>query len=355
MRATVFSTRSFEREPLMAAGRAGGHELALREERLDRLTARLAEGCRAVCLFVGDSGDRQTLAVLAEVGVRLLALRSAGFNHIDLDAAEELGLTVARVPAYSPHAVAEHAAALLLTLNRKTHRAYNRVREQNFALDGLMGFDLFGKTVGVVGTGKIGECFARIMLGFGCRVLGSDPSPSENLRSAGVEYADLPRLWESCDIVSLHCPLTPATRHLVDARALAAMKPGVVLLNTCRGAVVDTRAVIAALKSGHLGALGIDVYEEEGDIFFRDLSSEIIQDDVFVRLLTFPNVLITGHQGFLTREAVRNIADTTVANLTDFERGAIDPENLVEVARHVAPAPPPGTEPEASTPAKGAT
>jgi D-lactate dehydrogenase len=256
---------------------------------------------------------------LADTGIRLIALRSAGFNNVDLKAARELGLTVARVPAYSPHAVAEHTIALLLALNRKIHRAYNRVREGNFALDGLLGFDLYGKTVGVVGTGKIGAIVARILMGFGCEVIAVDPYPNENCISSGVRYVTWEQLCASSDIITLHCPLTPATRHLVDAAALKKMKRGVMLINTSRGAVIDTRAVIDGLKNNTIGNLGLDVYEEEADLFFEDLSEHFIADDVFARLLTFPNVLVTGHQAFFTTEALRNIAETTIANITSFE------------------------------------
>lgn len=256
---------------------------------------------------------------LANGGTRLVALRSAGFNHVDLEAAREAGIIVARVPAYSPHAVAEHAVALILSLDRRIHRAYARVREGNFSLEGLMGFDLDGRTVGIVGTGKIGTVFGRIMDGFGCRLLAHDPFPNEECGRLGVEYVDLDRLFSESDIVALHAPLTPETHHLIDGKALARMKPSAMLINTSRGALVDTRAVIEALKDGTLGALGLDVYEEEADLFFRDLSQEVIRDDVFARLLTFPNVLVTAHQAFFTEEAVRRIAATTLENISSFE------------------------------------
>lgn len=334
MNVTVFSTRRYEREPLAEANKSAGHELRFREEGLSDATAGLAAGSDAVSIFVGDRADRAALTRLHAAGVRMLSLRSAGFNHVDLRAARDLGLAVARVPAYSPHAVAEHAVALLLTLNRKTHRAFNRVREQNFSLDGLMGFDLHGKSVGVIGTGRIGEQFARIMIGFGCRVLASDPQPSRELIETGVRYVSLDEVWPVCDVVSLHCPLTPETRHMINADVYASMKTGVVLLNTSRGGVIDSLATIDALKSGKVGALGIDVYEEEESLFFRDLSAEPIKDDVFVRLLTFPNVLVTGHQGFFTMEALRNIAETTLGNITAFASGGIDPANrLVPLVR----------------------
>jgi D-lactate dehydrogenase len=256
---------------------------------------------------------------LGEDGVRLVALRSAGFNNVDLATASRHGIAVARVPAYSPHAVAEHTVALILTLNRKVHRAFNRVREGNFSLDGLMGFDLHGKTVGVVGTGRIGAVFARIMTGFGCRVVAHDPRPDPDLETMGVVYLSFEDLLAACDVITLQCPLTPATHHLVDDEAIRRMKPGVMLINTSRGAVVDTTAVIRGLKSGRIGSLGLDVYEEEGDLFFEDLSDRIIPDDVFARLLTFPNVLVTGHQAFFTEEALSAIAVTTIANVTAFE------------------------------------
>jgi D-lactate dehydrogenase len=252
-------------------------------------------------------------------GVRLLALRSAGFNHVDLAAAAALGIAVGRVPEYSPHAVAEHTVALLLALNRHIHRAYNRVREGNFALDGLLGFDLHGRTVGVVGTGRIGSSFARIMAGFGCRLLGVARRPDDGCLALGMRYVELPEMLTASDVVSLHCPLTPDTHHLIDADALARMKPGAMLLNTSRGALVDTAALIAALKSRRLGSVGLDVYEEEADLFFRDLSGEVLDDDVFARLLTFPNVLVTGHQAFFTEEALTSIATTTLANIDAFE------------------------------------
>lgn len=329
MKAAVFSTRPYDRTFLSEANAAGAHELVFFEHSLDERTAALAAGHPAACLFVNDKASAAVLETLHAGGTRLIALRSAGFNHVDLGAAERLGMTVARVPAYSPHAVAEHTIAMILTLNRKTHRAYNRVREQNFSLDGLMGFDLCGKTAGIVGTGKIGEIVASILAGFGCRVIACDPTPAPECLERGVEYTTLDDLLARSDVVSLHCPLTPATRHLIDDRSLQKARPGMMLVNTSRGGVVDTKAVIAALKSGRLGSLAIDVYEEEGDLFFRDLSSQVIADDVFARLLTFPNVLITAHQAFFTREAIRAIAQTTVRNLGDFEHAAVRAENRV--------------------------
>jgi D-lactate dehydrogenase len=320
MRIAVFSTKPYDRRFLEAANAALGapHGFAWIEARLDPATARLAEGAEVACLFVNDRADAAALEVLAAGGVRFLALRSAGFNHVDLAAAKRLGLGMGRVPAYSPEAVAEHAVALILTLNRHTHRAFNRVREGNFALEGLLGFDLHGKTVGVIGTGQIGVAFARIMAGFGCRLLGHDPQPNPDCLALGMEYRPLQALLPEADIVSLHCPLTPATRHLIDAAALGRMKRGAMLVNTSRGAILDTAAVIAALKSGVLGHLALDVYEEEEKLFFEDLSGTVIADDVFARLLTFPNVLITGHQAFFTAEALGAIAGTTLANIQSF-------------------------------------
>lgn len=329
MQVAVFSTHSYDRSSLSAANVRALHEFTFLDAGLNASTASLASGFPAACVFVNDCVDASVMAALHAGGTRLLVLRSAGFNNVDLQAADRLGITVLRVPAYSPHAVAEHTVALVLSLNRKIHRAYNRVREQNFALDGLMGFDLHGKTVGLVGTGRIGQCVARILRGFDCSVLACDPAESDECHKLGVRYVTMEELLRQSDIISLHCPLVPATRHLINETTLAMTKPGVMLVNTSRGAVVDTRAVIIALKSRHVGSLAIDVYEEEGDLFFRDLSQSVITDDVFSRLLTFPNVLITAHQGFFTSEAVRNIADTTIANLTDFESGTIRDANRV--------------------------
>ena len=320
MRVSVFSTKPHDRRSLEAANQPGLHRLNFFEPRLSVSTAPLAAGADAVCVFVNDSVDAGVIAQLRDHGVRLLVLRSAGYNHVDLVAAEAAGIAVARVPAYSPHAVAEHTVALMLTLNRHTHRAYNRVREGNFALDGLVGFDFSGKTVGIVGTGLIGETVGRIMAGFGCRLVGHDPVPNPACLGLGLTYLPIGDLLAQADVVTLHCPLTPATHHLIDDAAIAAMKRGAMLINTSRGAVIDTRAAIRGLKSGALGSLGIDVYEEEADLFFEDLSDRIIPDDVFARLLTFPNVIVTGHQGFFTGEALAAIAQTTIDNLTAFER-----------------------------------
>ena len=339
MKVAVFSTKQHDRQSLMAANAAAEqtHDISFFEAHLDARTAVLAKGAGAICPFVNDHVDRATLAVFHDQVVLLIALRGAGFNNVDLNAAQDFNISVARVPAYSPWAVAEHAAALILALNRKIHRAYARVREGNFALDGLLGFDLHGRTVGLIGVGRIGLVMARIMNGFGCKVIAYDPVPNAELEALGGRHASLDELLSSSDIISLHCPLTPATQHFIDAAALERMKRGVMLINTSRGAVVDTRAVIDGLKSGKIGYLGLDVYEEEGDLFFEDLSDQLIQDDVFARLLTFPNVLITGHQAFFTADALQAIAETTIANLTSFEATG-RPVHEVTAEKHVCPA-----------------
>jgi D-lactate dehydrogenase len=273
-----------------------------------------------VCIFVNDQLDAHTIEKLAQAGTRLIALRCAGFNNVDVAAAEKHGIRVARVPAYSPHSVAEHTVALLLTVNRKVHRAYARVREGNFALGGLLGFDVHGKTVGIIGTGKIGTIVAELLKGFGCSLLAHDVYENPTCEQMGVRYTSLQELFTESDIITLHCPLNPQTNHLIDESALQQMRRGVVLINTSRGALIDTRAVIEGLKSGKIGYLALDVYEEEADLFFEDLSDKVIQDDVFARLLTFPNVVITAHQAFFTKEALQNIAETTIGNITEFEQ-----------------------------------
>ncbi|MCE9671696.1 2-hydroxyacid dehydrogenase [Myxococcus stipitatus] len=322
MRLAVFDTHRYDRTALEEANVDFQHALTFLEPRLVRQTAPLAEGFPAVCSFVNDRLDAGTLATLREGGVRLVVTRSAGYNHIDLVEAGRLGMRVARVPEYSPHAVAEHAVTLVLSLNRHIPRAFLRVRDWNFSLDGLVGFDLAGKTVGVVGTGRIGRATARIFHGFGCRLLCHDMMPDDAFaREVGARYVPLDTLYAESDVISLHVPLTPGTRHMVDARALARMKRGVMLVNTGRGALIDSRALIDALKRGHVGAAGLDVYEEEEGIFFQDLSGQVLQDDVLARLLTFPNVLVTSHQAFLTREALVSIARTTLESVRAFERG----------------------------------
>lgn len=318
---TLFSSKPYDRDSFAAANQVHGHALHFLEARLDRDTAALAAGAEVVCAFVNDDLSAPVLEQLWAGGTRLLALRSAGYNHVDLAAAAALDLPVVRVPAYSPHAVAEHAVALVLALNRRIHRAFNRTREGDFSLHGLSGFDLCGKTVGVVGGGQIGAVFARIMLGFGCRVLLHDPQPSAELQTLGAHFVDLDELLAGSDIVSLHCPLTPSTRHLIDRDSLTRMKHGAMLINTGRGALVDTPALIDALKSGQLGYLALDVYEEEADLFFEDRSDQPLQDDVLARLLTFPNVIVTAHQAFLTREALAAIAATTLDNIAAWQAG----------------------------------
>ena len=320
MRCVVFSSKPYDLTSFH--GITGhGHELVFQTPSLSLATAPLAKGFPAVCLFVNDQADRPVLECLAAGGTKVLALRCAGFNNVDLVAAAALGITVVRVPAYSPYATAEHAVGLMLMLNRRLHRAYNRVREGNFALDGLLGFDMHGKTAGVIGTGKIGALTCKILTGFGCTVLASDPMVNPAVTALGVRYLPLNDLLAASDIITLHAPLTPASHHLINEASIARLKPGMMLINTSRGALIDTRAVIEGLKSGRIGALGLDVYEEEADLFYVDLSSTVIHDDVFARLLTFPNVVITGHQAFFTSEALSGIATTTLANLTDYEQG----------------------------------
>jgi D-lactate dehydrogenase len=321
MRVAVFSSKPYDEEYLRAAADGSGHELDFFEAKLNCDHVPLAAGYDAVCVFVHDELDAEVLRKLAEGGTRFVALRAAGFNNVDLRVAAEVGIHVGRVPAYSPYAVAEHSVALILSLLRRTYRAYNRVRDGNFALDGLLGYDLHDRCVGVVGTGRIGTVFARIMSGFGCRLMAYDPYPNDALRELGAKYVELPQLFAESDVIALHAPLTPDTHHIVNRRSLELVKPGVMIVNTSRGGLIDTEAAIDALKDGRLGYLGLDVYEEEHALgFFEDLSQDIIQDDTFARLLTFPNVLITAHQGFFTQEALQNIAETTIVNLSAFER-----------------------------------
>ncbi len=317
---SVFDTKPYDREYLSGASDPDRIELRFHEFRLNTETAQLASGSEVVCAFVNDQLDRPCLEVLAELGVKLVAMRCAGFNNLDVDAARDLGLKVVRVPAYSPHSVAEHTIGLLLTLNRKIHRSYNRVREQNFSLSGLVGFDLHGKKIGIIGTGKIGRLTAQIFRGFGTEVLACDPSPlSDWAVENGVRYVDLDTLLKESEIISLHAPLMPETLHLLNEDTIAMMKPGVYIVNTSRGKLIDTCALIAALKSGHIGGVALDVYEEEEGIFFEDLSGRVLADDELARLLTFPNVLITAHQAFLTDEALSEIARVTIENVLKLE------------------------------------
>jgi D-lactate dehydrogenase len=319
MKVAFFSTKPYEKEYFDRLNASSGHEITYFEPRLNEQTAAFAEGSEAVCIFVNDDGSAPVLKKLAKLGIRVVALRCAGFNNVDLKTG--LDLKVVRVPAYSPYAVAEHTVALILTLNRKTHRAYNRVREGNYSLNGLVGFDLHGKTVGMVGTGKIGMITAKILSGFGCRVLGYDLYPNPEFAGIGGTYTSLEVLYRESDIISLHTPLTPETYHMLNADTIGQMKDGVMIINTSRGKLIDTRDLIHALKCHKVGYVGLDVYEEEADLFFEDLSNQMIEDEVFLRLLTFPNVLVTGHQAFLTKEALTGIAQTTLQNLTDFEAG----------------------------------
>lgn len=318
MNIAIFGAKKYDREFLNAAN-GSLHKLRFFEPHLNEETAGLATGFEAVCVFVNDQVNEAVIAKLGSLGVRLIALRCAGYNNVDLSAATKHGITVVRVPAYSPYAVAEHTIALMLALNRKVHRAYNRVREGNFALDGLLGFDMHGKTVGVIGTGQIGTVVTQILNGFGCPILAFDPIPNPTCGTLGVRYVELNELLAQSDIISLHCPLTSRNKYIINGAAIASMKAGVMLVNTSRGALLDTIAIVNGLKSGKIGSLGLDVYEEEEEIFFEDRSGLILADDVFARLLTFPNVIITGHQAFFTREALFNIAATTIGNITRFE------------------------------------
>jgi D-lactate dehydrogenase len=321
MDVAVFSTKRYDREFLEGAGR--GHDLQWHflEPRLQRHTSPLAAGHEAICCFVNDILSEEVLTSLEAGGTRMIALRCAGYNNVDIPAADRLGIQVARVPAYSPYSVAEHALGMILTLNRKYHKAYNRIREGNFSLEGLLGFDLHGKTAGIVGTGNIGELMAKMLLALGCEVVAHDVRPNPRCEEAGVRYVELDQLFGQSDIISLHCPLLEATRHMINDRVIKQMKPGVMLINTSRGRLIDTRAVIDGLKSRQIGYLGIDVYEEEQDLFFENKSEQVIQDDIFQRLVSFPNVLVTGHQGFFTRNALESIARVTIENLLCFAAG----------------------------------
>lgn len=321
MKVAVFNTKSYDQQFLETTNQKYHHELRFFTPNLTLDTAILADGFSAVCIFINDNLNRELIAKLASQGIKLIATRSAGFNHIDLAATKEAGITVVRVPAYSPYAVAEHAVGLILTLNRKIHRAYNRVRDDNFSLEGLLGFDLHGATVGIVGTGKIGQCFASIMKGFGCHLLAYDVYQNPGCLELGVKYCEFLELLAQSDIISLHCPLTPETHHLINPTSLTHLKRGAMLINTSRGGLIDTAAVISAIKTGQVGYLGIDVYEREENLFFEDLSDTVIQDDVFQLLQSFPNVVITAHQAFFTRNALENIADTTLNNIAEFEQG----------------------------------
>ena len=322
METIVYSAHKFERDTLALAN-SDRHRLKFLDVPLNVDTAQLAAGAEAICLFVSDDASEPVLEKLSAAGVKFIALRSAGFNHVDIIAASRLGMRVARVTAYSPDAIAEYTVALMLELNRKLIRANSRVHEGNFSLDGLTGFDMHGKTVGIIGTGKIGAALVRILNGFGCRILAVDSTQDKELiEKFGVTYTNYETLFKSSDIVTLHVPLTKETRYLIDAAAIGQMKPGVMLINTCRGAVVNTKDVIAGLKSGQIGYLGLDVYEEEAGLFFEDHTEDLLQDDTISRLLSFNNVIVTGHQAFLTDTALRNIADTTMHNLDCFQNSS---------------------------------
>ncbi len=310
----VFGTKPYDRDALSAAN-DGRVDLRFLDKHLDPHNAALAEGCQAVCAFVNDDLGPETIGRLAKLDIDVIAMRCAGVNNVDLDAAKSHNIAVVNVPSYSPEAVAEHCLGLMLSLNRGIHRAHNRVREQNFSLTGLLGFNLHGKTIGIIGTGQIGTALARISRGFGMRILAHDPNQSSECVELGARYVALDVLLADSDIISLHCPLVPETHHLIGTEEVQAMRDGVMLINTSRGALVDSSALIAGLKSGKIGYLGLDVYEEEQSLFFRDLSSSVITDDVFSRLLTFPNVLITGHQAFFTADALGQIAETTIDNI----------------------------------------
>ena len=323
MKVAVFSTEKYDREFLEVANTAtnANHEFIFHETRLEAKTAALATGCEAVCVFVNDDVGAETLKFLAAQGIRLVALRCTGFNNVDLETAAEVDIKVVRVTAYSPYSVAEFAIGMILTLNRKLHKAFNRGRDDNFSLNGLLGFDLHNRTVGIVGTGKIGIIISQILHGFGCHLLAYDPYPNPQFEQiSDTRYVDLPELLANSDIISLHCPLTPENYHLINAKTISQMKPGVMLINTSRGQLIDTKAAIEGIKSGIIGYLGIDVYEQEEHIFFKDLSDTVIQDDTFQLLQSFHNVLITSHQAFFTKEALNDIATTTISNITEFEQ-----------------------------------
>ena len=319
MKIAFFSTQPYDKKYFDKYN--NDFEIIYFDAQLNEQTVNLASGCHAICAFVNDKLNKAVLTALAQMEIKIVALRCAGFNNVDLESAVANKIAVVRVPAYSPHAVAEHALALIMTLNRKTHKAYNRVREGNFSLNKLTGFDLHGKTIGVIGTGKIGQCFAHIMLGMGCQVLAFDIIANKDLEAAGVEYLPLLELFEKSQVVSLHCPLNEQTKHLVNEQTLSHMMDGVMLINTSRGGLIETKSIINALKTGKVGYLGIDVYEQEEKLFFHDLSENIIDDDDIIRLMSFPNVLITAHQGFLTDEALTQIAKVTLQNISDFEAG----------------------------------
>ncbi|MGL1957144.1 MAG: 2-hydroxyacid dehydrogenase [Colwellia sp.] len=330
MRIAVFSSKPYD-EIYLSEFVGEDQEIVFFETKLDKKTVVMAEGFDVLCCFVNDDLSKPIINKLSEYGIKLIALRCAGFNNVDLPVAQEKNITVCRVPEYSPHAVAEHALALLLSLNRNIHRAFNRVRENDYSLNGLLGFDLYQKKVGVIGTGKIGATFASIMKGMGCEVMAYDPFVNPDVENMGIPYVSLEEIWAESDIISLHCPLLPTTRHIVNSNSIAQMKKGVALINTSRGSLVDTKEVIKALKSGQVGYLGLDVYEEEANLFFENQSNQLLQDDVFARLQTFPNVIITGHQAFFTKEALSAIGRMTFDNINNFVNNNFDDMNLVKL------------------------
>ncbi len=325
MKIAFFSSKPYDKTFFEAENKNYGFELNFYETHLGPHIVNAIEDEQAVCVFVNDKVNRQVIEILAKKGVKIIALRCAGFNNVDLEAAKEFGIKVCRVPAYSPEAVAEHTMAMLLTLNRKTHKAYNRVREQNFALNGLLGFNLFQKTIGIVGTGKIGKAYINIAKGFGCKIIAYDLYPDQELMNNGVEYVELDKLFKSSDIISLHCPLTPENHYMINQETIAMMKDGVTIINTSRGGLINTHEAIEALKNHKIGYLGIDVYEQEEKLFFKDLSAEIIQDDMIQRLMSFPNVLVTAHQAFFTQEALEQISEITMRSISEIkEKGSTD-------------------------------
>lgn len=325
MKIAFFSSKPYDKIFFEAENKNYGFEFNFYETHLGPHIVNAIEDEQAVCVFVNDKVNRQVIEILAKKGVKIIALRCAGFNNVDLEAAKEFGIKVCRVPAYSPEAVAEHTMAMLLTLNRKTHKAYNRVREQNFALNGLLGFNLFQKTIGIVGTGKIGKAFINIAKGFGCKIIAYDLYPDQELMNNGVEYVELDKLFKSSDIISLHCPLTPENHYMINQETIAMMKDGVTIINTSRGGLINTHEAIEALKNHKIGYLGIDVYEQEEKLFFKDLSAEIIQDDMIQRLMSFPNVLVTAHQAFFTQEALEQISEITMRSISEImEKGSTD-------------------------------
>lgn len=325
MKIAFFSSKPYDKIFFEAENKNYGFELNFYETHLGPHIVNAIEDEQAVCVFVNDKVNRQVIEILAKKGVKIIALRCAGFNNVDLEAAKEFGIKVCRVPAYSPEAVAEHTMAMLLTLNRKTHKAYNRVREQNFALNGLLGFNLFQKTIGIVGTGKIGKAYINIAKGFGCKIIAYDLYPDQELMNNGVEYVELDKLFKSSDIISLHCPLTPENHYMINQETIAMMKDGVTIINTSRGGLINTHEAIEALKNHKIGYLGIDVYEQEEKLFFKDLSAEIIQDDMIQRLMSFPNVLVTAHQAFFTQEALEQISEITMRSISEIkEKGSTD-------------------------------